>query len=56
MYTCISIINDLSKKKKIKYFKKIYNIINSSDNNEYTLICYKNWLVKHQLTDINIII
>ena len=56
MDTGISIINDISKKKKIKYFKKIYTIINSSDNNEYTLICYKNWLVKHQLTDVNIII
>ena len=56
MYTHVSIINDLSKKKKIKYFKQIFNIINSGNNNEFTLIYYRDWLAKHQLNDVNIII
>ncbi len=59
MNTCICILSDLSKKNKIKYFKKIYNILNtdsnSNTNNQYTLTYYNDWLKKHNLIDINIL-
>ena len=54
MNTCICILNDLSKKNKIKYFKKIYHILNSNSDNEFTVIYYNDWLKKHNLIDVNI--
>ena len=58
MNTCICILNDLSKKNKIKYFKKIYHILNTNSNtntnNQNTLTYYNDWLKKHKLIDVNI--
>ena len=54
MNTCICILNDLSKKNKIKYFNFIFNILNTNSNNEFTHTYYNDWLKKHKLIDVNI--
>ena len=54
MNTSIRILNDLSKKNKIKYFKQIYYILNCNTDNKYTLNYYNYWLKKHKLIDVNI--